>query len=172
MQAIARPAPSEHLPYYARYIDLVGDDVLAALRDGVEETRRLLEPLPESRGDHRYAPEKWSVKEVLGHVIDTERVFAYRALRFARNDPAALAGFDENAWVPQSGAGARTLRGLLEEHRASRASTIAFFEGLARDAWDRAGTANDARMSVRAAAWVIAGHEAHHRNILRERYLG
>lgn len=171
MQAIARPAPSEYLPYYGRYIDLVGDDVVSALRDGVEATRSLLEPLSESRGDHRYEPGKWSVKEVLGHVIDTERVFVYRALRFARKDPAALPGFDQDAWVPESGVSTRTLKSLVEEHRASRASTIAFLEGLAPEAWERVGTANDARMSVRAAAWVIAGHELHHRNILRDRYL-
>lgn len=171
MQAIARPDPTEYLAYYGRYIDLVGDDVLVALREGSEETRRLLEPLPESRGDHRYAEGKWSVKEVLGHVIDTERVFVYRALRFSRNDRTALPGFDQDAWVPESGAPGRTLRSLIEEHRASRASTLAFFEGLPPEAWSRAGMANDARMSVRAAAWVIAGHELHHRNVLRESYL-
>lgn len=171
MQAIARPAPSEYLEYYDRYIRLVGDDVLRALREGVETTRRMLEPLPESRGDWRYAPGKWSIKEVMLHVTDTERVFSYRALRFARKDPAPLPGFDQDAWMPESGAPERTLRSLIDEHRAVRAATLAFFENLAPEAWERAGIANDARMSVRAAAFVIAGHEAHHQGVLREKYL-
>lgn len=171
MQAIARPAPSEYLEYYDRYIRLVGDDVLRALREGVETTRRMLEPLPESRGDWRYAPGKWSIKEVMLHVTDTERVFSYRALRFARKDPAPLPGFDQDAWMPESGAPERTLRSLIDEHRAVRAATLAFFENLAPETWERAGIANDARMSVRAAAFVIAGHEVHHQAVLREKYL-
>lgn len=171
MLLIQRPAPEEFLPYYGRYIDLVqGDDLMGAFRSGLDATRRLLEPM-EARGDFRYAPEKWSVKEVLGHLIDTERVFTYRALRFARNDATPLPGFDENAWMPQSGFGARTLRSLLDEQRAVRGASIAFFENLTEEMWSRAGTANNARMSVRAAAFVIAGHELHHQNILRERYL-
>jgi uncharacterized damage-inducible protein DinB len=172
MLLIQRPAPEEFLPYYGRYIDLVrGDDLIGALRGGADATRRMLEPLPESKGDHRYAPGKWSVKEVLGHLIDAERVFTYRALRFARNDATPLPGFEENEWIPQSGHASRTLRSLLDEHRAVRGATIALFENLPEEAWGRAGTANDARMSVRAAAFLIAGHELHHQNILRERYL-
>jgi hypothetical protein len=171
MQRIARPAPDEYLAYYGRYIDLVGDDLFGALREGAEATRRLLEPLPESRGDFRYAPGKWSVKEMLGHVIDTERVFGYRALRFARSDETPLPGFEQDDWIPRSGYDARTLRSLLDEHRAVRGATNAFFENLPEEAWSRVGTANNARMSVRAAAFVIAGHERHHQNVLRERYL-
>ncbi|HEU4764417.1 MAG TPA: DinB family protein [Candidatus Eisenbacteria bacterium] len=171
MLLIARPAPGEFLPYYGRYIDLVGDDLFGAMRSGVDSTRGLLGGLPEARGDFRYAPDKWSVKEVLGHVIDCERVFTYRALRFSRNDATPLPGFDENAWTPQSGYASRTLPSLLDEHRAVRAATVAFFENLPEAMWGRTGTANDARMSVRAAAYVIAGHELHHQNVLRERYL-
>lgn len=172
MLLIQRPAKDEFLPYYGRYIDLVpGEDLIDALRSGQEATRRLLEPLPEARGDYRYGPDKWTVKEVLGHLIDTERVFVYRALRFSRNDATPLPGFDENAWMPQTGFGARSLRSLLDEQRAVRGATIAFFENLAEDAWTRVGTANNASMSVRAAAFVIAGHELHHQNVLRERYL-
>lgn len=172
MQTIARPAPGEYLEYYGRYVDLVGDDLFGTLRAGAESIRRLLEPLPESRGDHRYAPGKWSVKEVLGHLIDAERVFGYRALRFARNDQTPLPGFEQDDWVPLSGSDSRTLRSLLDEYRAVRGSTIALFENLPEEAWSRVGTANGARMSVRAAAYVIAGHEIHHGNVLRERYLG
>lgn len=172
MLLIQRPAPEEFLPYYGRYIDLVlGEDLIGALRSGADATRALLEPLPEARGEHRYAPGKWSVKEVLGHLLDGERVFVYRALRFARNDATPLPGFDENAWMPHSGFAARTLRSLIDEHRAVRGATIAFFENLSEDAWSRTGIANDARMSVRAVAFVIAGHELHHAKILRERYL-
>lgn len=172
MLLIQRPAPEEFLPYYGRYIDLVpGEDLIGALRSGAEATRGLLTPLSEARGEHRYAPGKWSVKEVLGHLVDCERVFVYRALRFSRNDATPLPGFDENAWMPQAGYASRTLRSVLDEHRAVRGATIAFFENLSEEAWGRIGTANDATMSVRAAAFVIAGHELHHAKILRERYL-
>jgi uncharacterized damage-inducible protein DinB len=172
MLLIARPLPGEFLPYYGRYIDLVpGDDLIGAMRSGMETTRRLLEPLGEERAQFRYAAGKWSVKEVLGHVMDTERVFVYRALRFARHDATPLPGFDENQWAPEAGHGARALGSLLDEHRAVRGATIAFFEELTEEQWGRAGTANNARMTVRAAAFVIAGHELHHQNILRERYL-
>ncbi len=172
MLLIRRPAPDEHAPYYGRYIELVaGEDPLRALREGAEETRRFLEPLPESKGDTRYAAGKWSVKEVLVHVADGERVFAYRALRFARQDETPLPGFDENRWVAGLSTSGRTLASIREELRAVREATLAFFGNLDAEAWDRSGTANDVRMSVRAAAFVIAGHEIHHRNILRERYL-
>lgn len=171
MLLIARPAPTEYAPSYGRYIDLVGDDLFRALRETAEATRRLLEPLPESRGDFRYEPDKWSVKEVLGHVLDGERVFAYRALRFARQDETPLPGFDQDAWVPRGGFANRTLRSLLEEHRAVRAASLALFENLPEGAWDRSGTANDVSMSVRALAFVIAGHERYHQRILAEKYL-
>jgi len=173
MLLIERPTPEEFAPYYGRYIDLVsGGDPLAALREGGEETRRMLEPLPESRGDARYAPDKWSVKEVVAHLADAERVFAYRALRFARKDETPLPGFDQDLWIAGGAFAQRTLRSLVGELRAVRAASLALFENLEQEAWRRIGTANDARMSVRAAAFAIAGHEIHHRRILRERYLG
>lgn len=171
MLLIARPAPGEYLAYYGRYIDRVGDDLFGTLRAGTDSMKKLLGSLPESRGEFRYAPDKWTIKEILAHVTDCERVFGYRALRFARKDATPLPGFDENAWTPQSGASARTLVSLIDEQRAVRAATIAFFENLSEEAWGRAGTANDASMSVRAAAYVIAGHELHHQEILRTRYL-
>jgi len=173
MLLITRPAPADYLPYYGRYIDLVpGEDLLTALREGSEATRRLIEPLPESRGDFRYAPDKWSLKEVLLHVSDTERVFAYRALRFSRKDLTPLPGFDQDQWMAGGGFDARSLKSLVAELRAVRAASLALFESLDEEAWDRAGTANDARMSVRALAFVIAGHELHHQRVLRERYIG
>jgi len=171
MLRIAHPAPGEYLAYYGRYIDRVGDDLFGALRAGADITQKLVGSLPESRGDFRYAPDKWSIKEVLAHLTDCERVFNYRALRFARKDATPLPGFDENAWTPQSGASARTIADLIQEQRAVRAATISFFENLSEEAWGRSGTANNASMSVRAAAYVIAGHELHHQEILRTRYL-
>jgi uncharacterized damage-inducible protein DinB len=173
MLLITRPAPTEYAPYYGRYIDLVpGDDLIRALREGGEATRRLVEPVPESRGDYRYAPGKWSLKEVLAHVADGERVFAYRALRFARRDETPLPGFDQDRWIADGEFDARSLPSLLEELRTVRAATLALFESFDEAAWDRSGTANDVRMSVRSLGFVIAGHEIHHQNVLRERYQG
>jgi len=170
MLLIARPASDEFAPYYARYIDLVPDDLLGALRENGEETRRLLSSVTDAKADHRYAPGKWSVKEVVGHITDAERIFAYRALRFARNDETMLPGFDENRYVEESGFASRSLSSLIDEFRATRAASIAFFENLDEAAWNRIGTANDVRMSVRALAFAIAGHELHHRKLLVERY--
>jgi len=170
MLLIARPRPDEFAPYYGRYIDLVPDDLLRALRENGEETRRMLTSMPAAKADFRYAPGKWSVKEVVGHLTDAERVFAYRALRFARNDETPLPGFDENRFVEESGFSGRPIAGLLEEFRAVRAASLAFFENLDESAWNRAGIANDVKMSVRAIAFAVAGHELHHRNILRDRY--
>ncbi|HLQ65781.1 MAG TPA: DinB family protein [Candidatus Limnocylindrales bacterium] len=172
MLLIHRPAAGEFAPYFSRYIDLVpGEDLLRALRDGAEGTRQLLEPLSESRGDSRYAEGKWTVKDVLGHVADTERVFAYRALRFARNDETPLPGFDQDQWTAVTSTAGRTLQSFREELRAVRDASLALFANLDEAAWHRAGSANNVRMSVRALAFVIAGHEIHHQNVLRERYL-
>jgi uncharacterized damage-inducible protein DinB len=170
MLLIARPAPDEFAPYYARYIDLVPDDLLRALRENGEETRRRLSSLTDAKADFRYAPGKWSVKEVVGHITDAERIFTYRALRFARADETPLPGFDENSYVEESRFSERALSSLLDEFRVARAASIAFFENLDETAWNRAGLANDVRMSVRAIAFAIAGHELHHRKILVERY--
>ncbi len=168
-----RPAPSEYVPYYGRYIDKIPDgDVLRLLDAQHEATLRLLSGLSEAEAERRYAPGKWSVKEVIGHVIDTERIFVYRALRFSRNETIALPGYDQNAYVEEAGFDARSLADLLEEFRAVRRATILFFKGLSDEMMERAGTANDAAMSVRAVAYMLAGHERHHVDILRERYLG
>lgn len=170
MPSIAKPRLEEHLPYYAKYIKMVGDDAFAALTQQVATTAKRLSGLNETQAMHRYAPSKWSVKEVVLHMADVERVFAYRALRFARADETELPGFDEEAWAPQSGADARSLSELLFEFAAVRAATLALFAGLDAAALVRQGTANRGVMSVRAAAHVIAGHELHHMAILRERY--
>jgi hypothetical protein len=168
---IPRPGADEHIPYFGRYITLVpGDDAWPALEFQVDETLRLLRPLDEQAALHRYEPGKWSVKEVVGHITDVERVFAYRALRFGRADATPLPGFDENAWVPVGGFDQRPLIELIDELRTVRASTLALLRGFDAEALARRGPANEAHVSVRALAWIIAGHERHHRQLLRDRY--
>lgn len=168
---IPRPEASEYGPFYKNYISQVPDgDLLTILDAQRRDTQRLLGALPEAKALHRYAPGKWSVKEVVGHVTDSERVFSYRALRFARGDAQPLAGFDETAWVPAAAFDRRSLPDLLAELEAVRRATIALFRGCDAAALARKGTANNLEITVRALAWVIAGHERHHVGILRERY--
>ena len=168
---ISRPAADEHLAYYGKYIALVpGDDALPPLIDQIDATMKVLSRVDETRAMHRYAPGKWSVKQVVGHMSDGERVFAYRALRFARADRTPLPGFDENHYVPEGGFDSRPLADIALEYRAVRAASIALFASLTPAALERRGTANDAPISVRALAWIIAGHELHHRGLLIERY--
>jgi uncharacterized damage-inducible protein DinB len=167
-----RPDPSEYLPYYEKYISLFpAGDILATLERELETTLSLLRSLSPEQADFRYAPDKWSVKEVVGHVIDTERIFAYRAMRFARNDQTPLAGFDENEYVPAAKFGGRGLGDLATEFEHVRKANLFLFRGMDDEAWRRQGTANHAAVSVRALAYIIAGHEIHHREILRTRYL-
>jgi hypothetical protein len=169
--AIPRPAATEYAPYYGRYIGKVPDgDLLQTLEDQARETQAVLAGLSEAKALHRYAPGKWSIKEMIGHVTDTERVFSYRALRFARADATVLPGFDENAWVPPGNFDARALKDLAAELGAVRRATIALFRGLDAAALARRGTASDNAVSVRALAWIIAGHERHHVALLHERY--
>jgi hypothetical protein len=169
---IPRPEPGELAPYYARYLEAVPDgDLLVLLEEGAEEVLNLLRAFGEERGGHRYAPGKWSVKEVVGHVTDTERVFAYRALRFARADDTPLPGIDQDRFVAAAGFDRRTLADLAEEFVEVRKATVKLLAGLDAPALKRRGTASGYPMTVRAAAWVIAGHEQHHAQILRERYL-
>jgi uncharacterized damage-inducible protein DinB len=170
MIRIPKPQPEEHHEYYARYIKLVGDDALGALRAQSASTPRLLSGLSEAQAMHRYAAGKWSVKEVVGHITDGERVFSYRALRIARADTTPLPGFDEEAWVPAAHFDRRPLPDLVADYQTVRAATVALFASLDEDALTRIGTANDQPVSVRALAHMIAGHELHHIGILRERY--
>jgi hypothetical protein len=172
MPTISRPGPTDYAPYYGTYIQQVPDgDVLALLESQIEETRALLSGVPESRWRHRYAPGKWCLTEVVGHIIDVERVFTHRALRFARGDNTPLPGFDENAWAPMSGYGRRPLPDILDEFGVVRAASLAFFRGLDDAAIGRTGMANNASFTVRAFPWILAGHERHHTRVLRERYL-
>jgi uncharacterized damage-inducible protein DinB len=169
--AIARPREGEFASYYARYTALVPDgDVLQALARQGRDTAELLRRTDEKRSQYRYAEGKWSVREVIGHVADAERVFAYRALTFARADAVALPSFDEQKWAAASNAHARPLAELAAELAAVRAATLALFSGFGADEIARAGVASNNPMSVRSLAWIIAGHELHHVKILRERY--
>ncbi len=170
--AATKPAKSEFLPYYERYIALVPDgDVISTLTTQMSETQALLHGLPASVATYRYAPEKWSVNEVIGHLIDSERIFAARALRFARNDPAPLPGFEQDDYVRNSTFDAYPLSELASELEIVRQSTIFLFRHIDEQAWTRRGVANNAEVSVRALAYIIAGHELHHREVLRSRYL-
>lgn len=169
---IPRPQPGDHDPYYDRYVSLVPEgDVLALLRDQLEETRSLLVGLTDEQAAHRYAPGKWSVKEVAGHVTDTERVFAYRALRAARGDATPLPGFEQDDFVAHGGFDGRSLGSLFEELAAVRSASLALFQSFDAEALARRGTASGAGFAVRAIPFILAGHERHHLRILRERYL-
>ena len=167
-----RPVAGEYNAYYDRYISLVPDeDVLVVLRRQLESTLDTLREIDEEQANARYAPGKWSVKEVVGHMIDGERVFAYRALRFARNDRTPLKGFEQDDYVAGGNFAERRLSDLAEEFEHVRRATLSLFGHLSAEAWRRSGVASDSLVSVRALAYIMAGHEAHHMRILRERYL-
>ena len=170
---IARPAEGDFLPYAANYINLVpvDSDPIEALRTQPQQFHAVFAGLSETQAGHGYAPGKWSLKEMLLHQIDTERVFAYRALRFARGDAQNLAGFEQDDYVTHSGANARPIASLLAEYDATRAATLALFESFTEEQLNRRGAANNGPATVRALLYIVPGHEAHHLNIIRERYL-
>jgi len=171
--AATRPEATEFAPFYAGYVAAVPEgDIINILRRGGDEWQSVLAELPEARGDHRYADGKWSIRQLVGHVSDAERIFAYRALRIARGDQSPLASFDENAYAETAGSDRRTLSALAAELRVVRESTVALLSSLPDDAWTRTGTASGKTVSVRALAYITAGHAQHHLKILRERYLG
>ena len=169
---IGRPEPSEYAEYYGRYISLVPeDDLCAAMAGQTEATLGFLRALPEAAGDRRYAPGKWSIKEVLGHVIDAERVFAMRALFFARRDPAALPSFEQDDWVNAATFDAQRLGELIAEFEHVRRGNLYFLKHLSAEAWQRRGTASGYEFTVRALAYTMVGHERYHLEVLRTRYL-
>ena len=169
---IARPQPNEYVPAVSHYMERVPEgDVLDMLTHQIDDTLGLVSALSEHEADFAYAPGKWSFKEVIGHLSDTERVLSYRAVAFARGEPQPLPGFDENLYVANANFRTRTLADLMAELRAVRASTVALFASLDPAMLDRRGTANNREYTVRALASFIAGHERHHAAIFRERYL-
>jgi hypothetical protein len=174
MIAISRPEAAEYAPSFAEYVARVGDeeDIVSVLADQLDGVLARLGGIGEARGNHRYAPGKWSIKEMVGHLSDTERVFAYRALRIGRGDTTPLTSFDDQAYVAEVQAGDRTLADLAAEWGDVRRATMALFRNLPAPAWQRRGTASGQPISVRALAYIIAGHVRHHLEVLETRYLG
>ena len=173
MDEYARPAAGDYADDYAGYVRRVPPGpILTILERQLEETLALLRPLDEAQAGFRYEPGKWSIREVVGHLADTERVFAWRALWFARGDQGPLPSLEPDDFVRTAGFDQRTLADLLEELRIVRASTIALFRGLPPEAFAREGTAAGYRLVVRAVPFILAGHELHHRALLLEKYLG
>jgi hypothetical protein len=169
---IQRPIDNEYPAYYQPYVNLVPDiDLVELLKENLQETIELFEGLSEEDGLFRYSPNKWSIKEVLGHMTDTERIMSYRLLRVGRGDSTSLAGFDENDYVAGSQINKLPIRDILEDFIATRKATLTLIQNMPKDAWVNIGFANDAEISAQAIAYIIAGHAIHHRKIITERYL-
>lgn len=168
---IGPPEPGEYAPYHQKYISFVaGSDILTTLERQRKQMLLLLSGRDEADGDFRYAPDKWTAKEALGHVCDTERIFAYRALRISRGDRTPIEGFEQDDYVRNGPFGRVPLEEIVEDYIAARRATLTLFRNLDEAAWMRRGIANKNEVSVRALAYIIAGHEAHHRRILEEKY--
>jgi uncharacterized damage-inducible protein DinB len=172
MSSIDRPDRSEYAPYFERYISLVPPgDILMMLREQQDLHLRELEALSDAQANYRYAPGKWSVKEVVGHLFDCERIFTYRAMSFARGETQALPPYDDVGYVTGGRFGALSLQSLLGEFRAVRGATLALFSNLDSSALARRGIADNREYTVRAIAYIVAGHELHHWRLFRDRYL-
>ena len=169
---IHRPQRDEYVDYYHSYISKVPEgDILAILQTQCDETLRVLSAIDENKAEHRYAPGKWSIKEMIGHVVDAERVFSYRAMCFARNDAGPLPGMEQDGFVEHGRFGKRTLADLAEELRLLRQSNILLFRSFDEEVSLRKGIASGFEFTVRALVYIIAGHERHHLGILNEKYL-
>ena len=169
---MTRPDLQSVPTFYKRYVEHVKEmDLIEALKFSSAETLQLIRSIPENQGEYRYAEGKWSIKEVLNHMLDVERIMSYRALRFARNDKTDLPGFEENDYAPEANAHSRTIIQLTDEIKRLRATTIDLFTSFTADMLTREGTANKNKLSVLTLGYVISGHESHHRQILKERYL-
>jgi hypothetical protein len=167
-----KPLPGEYNSFYEKYVSLVAPgDLVQTLTSQWDETRALFASIPEERGAYRYAPGKWSIKEMLGHMMDSERIMSYRAMRIARGDTTPLPGFEQDDYVRNANLDRVSLAALIAEFDAVRRATTLLFQNLSPDACSRLGTANTHPVTVRALAWIIAGHELHHRAILKDRYL-
>lgn len=168
---IADLSVDEYNAYYKSYIEACGsDNLMQLLENGLESFSEFIKAIPQEKLNYNYAEGKWTVAEVLVHLLDTERVFQYRALRFARNDKTPLPGFDQDVYVPESNSDQRDLTGLIEEYKAVRLATIALFKTFNVETLMRKGVASDSDMSVRALGFIINGHQKHHAKILKERY--
>ncbi|HEY0658563.1 MAG TPA: DinB family protein [Pyrinomonadaceae bacterium] len=167
-----RPEKSEYAPYYETYVSLVNEtDIVPTLQNQLIEMQNLLAEITEENGAHAYAEGKWTIKELVGHLIDGEKIFAYRALRISRADKTPMEGFEQNGYIENANFNSCRLADLAEEFTLLRRANILFFKSLTGEAWLRRGTASDAEVSVRALAYIMVGHVRHHANILRSRYL-
>ncbi|CAM3899937.1 MULTISPECIES: DinB family protein [Bacillus cereus group] len=168
-----RPKASEYNLYYATYINLISDgNIIHILEQQIQETNLLLKGISDSEGLFRYAPTKWSIKEVIGHVADTERIMAYRLLSIARGEKAELPGYNDEMYVLKAAFDKQSMQDLLENFIVVRQSTVHLLKSLDKDAWLQRGNANKSTVTVRALAYIIAGHELHHLQIIKERYFG
>ncbi len=167
-----RPDKNEYAEYYHKYVTCVPDgDIRDVLEDQLNSTITFLSNIDEEKSKLRYAPGKWSLREVLGHIIDSERVFVYRALRFSRGDEKPLQGFDENLYIHNSNYDSTNFSRLIEEFSLIRQSTVALFTSLRDEQWLKKGNASGHDVTVRGLAYIIAGHSEHHLNVIKERYL-
>lgn len=168
-----RPGTNEYNPYYSTYIKLVPDgDIIHILEQQMKETNLLLKDISDSEGHFRYAPNKWNIKEVIGHIADTERIMAYRLLSIARGETAELPGYNDDMYVLRAAFDKQSMQDLLENLTVVRQSTVHLLKSLDKDAWLQRGIANNSEVTVRALANIIAGHELHHRQIIKVRYFG
>ncbi len=168
-----RPTENDYAPYYKDYVNYIeGDNIIKILRDQLSRTVKLVKSIPEEKGNYAYAKGKWSIKEVLGHITDSERIFAYRALCIARGEKKSLPGFEQDDYVRGGNFNNRTLMSLIDEFIQLRKSNIILFNSFTEDMLNKRGLANNNEVTVRAILFITAGHEIHHINILKEKYLG
>ena len=166
-----RPSEGDYAPFYAAYIKNVPDDAIKAFGEQLHTTNTFFKSIPEDKIDYRYAEGKWSIKEIVGHLIDNERVMSYRALAISRNEKQSLPGFDENDYIRESNYSKRDYSDLVEELKKVRESNLLMFKNFSEEILDRRGIANNSEVTVRAILFIITGHELHHINIIKERYL-
>jgi hypothetical protein len=167
-----RPKPDEYVDFYETYVSAVPDgDIVQILRDYGVDAEKFFDAIPDDKVDYRYAPDKWSTKEVIGHIVDTERLFSYRTFRFARGDQTPLAGLDQDVIMRGADFEKRDIGNLRDEFHHLRASNIALCENFDGAVLSRRGTASDCVFTVRASLYIIAGHAIHHTNVLRDLYL-
>lgn len=172
MISISKPKPGEYAPYAVVYVDLFveGSDMIAILEESLKDAILLIRSIPTEKLDHPFASGEWTVKEILSHIMDTERVFTYRALRFARNDPAELYPVDQDLYVQNSGVNHRSIEDILQEYESIRKATLTLFKSFDEVSLKRAGKVSGNPTTVAALVWLTAGHEAHHLNSIRQNY--
>jgi hypothetical protein len=169
---VSRPSPASTPEYYRYYLGLVSEqDLISALKNSLHNTLSLFGSVPDGKENYSYAPGKWTVKEVFSHIIDTERIFGYRALRFSRKDDTQLPGYEENSYAPNSNCINRSLEKMLEEYNYLRLSGISLFESMTDEMLDYSGIANDLRLNARQIGFMMCGHNLHHNKVVEERYL-